>query len=722
MFNKNCTLTDIQVEEKAIGLLNQMTLKEKVSLLTGNYDPMSFPVMFGKGYNPVPIETKGNKRLGITPIKFTDGPRGVVMGNSTCFPVSMARGASFDRDLERRVGDVMGKETRAQGGNYFAGICINLLRHPAWGRAQETYGEDPYHVGQFGVALTESVQEHNVIACPKHYALNSIENARFSVNIECDERTLREVYLPHFKKNIEAGAASIMGAYNRFRGDYCCESDHLLNKILRDEWGFEGFTSSDFLFGIRNTKKAIEAGMDLEMPMPIYYYKPLLNGIESGEIAEETLDTAVMRVLKTIIVFENTPEKMKYTKSLVAHKEHIELAKEVAEKSMVLIKNEGNVLPFKQDVKRVLVVGKLAAKANTGDHGSSRIYAPYVVTQLDGFKEYFGSNAEIIYCGEDEIEKAKTEAKTCDCVIIIVGNDALDEGESIVPPTNAGVDPFGLLVTGYRNMKKPLKSLLIKGFGNWKMKKESTYKPDEGLGGDRDSLSLKSKEINMIKAIGNINPNTVVTLIGGSMIMTHEWDDVVPSIVYGWYSGMEGGNALPRVLFGDVNPSGKLPFAIPNDESHLPYFSNQDDTITYGFYHGYTKLDKDGNKPRYPFGHGLSYTTYDYSNLSINKKDNAISISVDIRNKGKKDGQEVVQVYVSVPKSAVERQKKLLKGFEKISVKSGEVKQVTVEIPFDELRYYNEKRSQWELEHTEYEFKVGPSSDEQKLQSISIKL
>ena len=206
------------------------------------------------------------------------------------------------------------------------------------------------------------------------------------------------------------------------------------------------------------------------------------------------------------------------------------------------------------------------------------------------------------------------------------------------------------------------------------------------------------------------------------MIMTHEWDDVVPSIVYGWYSGMEGGNALPRVLFGDVNPSGKLPFAIPNDESHLPYFSNQDDTITYGFYHGYTKLDKDGNKPRYPFGHGLSYTTYDFSNLSIKKKDNAVSISVNIKNKGKKDGQEVVQVYVSVPNSEVERQKKLLKGFEKITIKSGEAKKVIIEIPFDELRYYNEKRSQWELEHTEYEFKVGPSSDEQKLQCVSVKL
>jgi len=263
MFNKAniCKLNKQEIEQASKNLLEQMTLREKVWLLNANWDPISNVLKYQNPYNPIPIETNGCKRLNITPIKFSDGPRGVVMGKSTCFPVSMARGASFDRALEKKVGDVIGKEARAQGANYFGGVCINLLRHPAWGRAQETYGEDPFHLGEMGKALTESVQEHNVIACLKHYAVNNIENSRFRVNVKADERTLREVYLPHFKKSIRAGAASVMGAYNLYEGDHCCESDFLLNKVLREDWGFEGFTISDFIFGIRDALKAIKSGL-----------------------------------------------------------------------------------------------------------------------------------------------------------------------------------------------------------------------------------------------------------------------------------------------------------------------------------------------------------------------------------------------------------------------------------------------------------------------------
>jgi beta-glucosidase len=360
MFRKdNCTLSREQVEEKAQALLEQMTLKEKVWMLNGNWDPIGNFEKYQNMYNPVPIETNGCPRLGVSPIRFTDGPRGVVMGHSTCFPVSMARGASFDPDLEKRVGDVIGKEARAQGANYFGGVCINLLRHPSWGRSQETYSEDPFHLGEMGRALTEGVQEHNVIACAKHYAVNNIENSRFWVNVKADERTMREVYLPHFKKCIGAGAASVMGAYNLFNGNHCCESRTLLRDILRDDWGFEGFTISDFVAGVRDTKKAIEAGLDIEMPMPIHYQRNLLKAVEEGRVSEETIDTAVLRILRTLLVFENTPEKMAYSMDLVASKEHTELAREVAEKSMVLIKNVKGVLPFQKPVKRILVAGEL---------------------------------------------------------------------------------------------------------------------------------------------------------------------------------------------------------------------------------------------------------------------------------------------------------------------------------------------------------------------------
>ena len=272
MFGKEneCRLSREEIEQRTASLLEQLSLKEKVWLLNGNWDIVGNQIKYKNSYNPTPIKTNGNKRLGISPIAFTDGPRGIVMGNSTCFPVSMARGAAFDRDLERRVGDVIGKEARAQGANYFGGVCINLLRHPAWGRAQETYGEDPYLVGEMGAELTRGVQHHNVMACAKHYALNSIENTRFKVNVKADERTMREVYLPHFKKCIDAGAASVMGAYNRARGDQACESPYLLTEVLRDDWGFEGFAISDFIFAVRDTKKAIEAGLDVEMPQPIH--------------------------------------------------------------------------------------------------------------------------------------------------------------------------------------------------------------------------------------------------------------------------------------------------------------------------------------------------------------------------------------------------------------------------------------------------------------------
>lgn len=718
MFNKECNLSNEEIQVRAEEMLSQMTLKEKVWLLNGNWNNIENKRIYDNSYNPVPIETNGCDRLDITPIKFSDGPRGVVMGNSTCFPVSMARGASFDRDLESRIGDVIGKECRAQGANYFAGVCINLLRHPAWGRAQETYGEDPYHIGEFGKALTEAVQDHNVMACLKHYALNQIENSRFFLDVQCDERTLREVYLPHFKKAVDAGAASLMGAYNKFRGEHTSESKYLLTDILRDEWGFEGFTSSDFLFAIRDTEKAIHAGMDIEMPMPIFYQKHLLKAVEEGRVSEKVIDTSVLRIIKTLMVFENAHDKMDYTKDLVANEEHIALAREAAEKSMVLIKNE-SVLPFNKDVKKVLLLGKLAKKANTGDMGSSRIIAPYVVTQLEGFQNYFNDDVEILHYDESEIELAKEAAKTVDCVVIIAGNDCYDEGEFVVPnPEEAGCDMGELMAQGHENQGNiEIAQHMRIGFQQ-KKKAESYTGSDEGdqaMGGDRKCLSLKAKEIELIKEVGGINPNTVVTLIGGSMLMTKEWDHIVPSIIYAWYSGMEGGNVLPCVLFGDVNPSGKLPFTIPQDESHLPYFSSTDREITYDLYHGYRLLDRDGHKAAYPFGFGLSYTTYAYKGMGVVDNGESVDVTVTVRNTGHVSGEEIIQVYVGMNDSKIERHKKVLKGFDKVFIKAGESKTITIPVQKEELKYFSNSSMKWEFENGVYSFMVGPSSDETTL-------
>lgn len=721
MFNKNCKLTDAQINAKAEGYLSKMSLKDKVMFLSGNWKMLRDSIKYKRTYNPVPIESHGNKKLKITPIAFTDGPRGVVMGNSTCFPVSMARAATFDRELEREIGEAIGKETRAQGANYFAGVCVNLLMHPAGGRAQESYGEDPYLVGEMGAKLVEGVQKHNVMACVKHYAVNNMENRRFYVDVDCSERTLREVYLQHFKKCVDAGCASMMGSYNRFRGDQASESKHLLTTILRNDWGFEGFTITDFIFALRDGAKAIEAGMDMEMPIPVHFGLELKRAVEQGKLDEKVIDQAVLRVLKTQLTFENTEEPMKYDKSLVSCEAHVELAKRAAEESMVLLKNNNNVLPLSSDIKKLLVIGHLADQANTGDHGSSNVYPKYVVTALQGINKVLGDKAEIIHVNEDELDKIKTTAASCDAVIVIAGNDYNDEGEYVMPDSD--INSPALMAQGFFNNGNKLMGKIMSMAANGDSNVSYTSDDGKPVGGDKKSLALRKAEIDAIKTAGELNKNTVVALVCGSMILTNQWEDSVSSILYSWYSGMEGGSALASVLFGDVNPSGKLPFSIPEEEKHLPEIDFfKANSIFYEYDHGYRKLDRDGRKPAYPFGYGISYTQYAYGEVSAKSENNKVFIEAPVKNIGDRDGAEIVQVYVSVPNSKVERHIKELKGFSRVELQAGEEKNVVIEIPFEELKYYDEETNSWILENTEYDFLVGPSSDERVLMTVGLVL
>ena len=376
------------LEKQVEALCGEMTLNEKIYMLSGHTIGQTQVDMIktGRNYNVRSLKAGGCKRLGVPPVAFTDGPRGVVMGNSTCFPVSMLRASTFDPELEYRFGKAIADEAIAQDANYFAGVCINLVRNPRWGRTQETYGEDPFLLGEYGATLTRAVQEEGMIACPKHFALNSIEDLRFFVNAKCDDRTLHEVYLPHFKKCIDAGAQSIMGAYNKFDGDYCCASKKLITDILRDQWGFDGFVMSDFVNGVHDAESSLKAGLDMEMMFTMHYngfaIKKLL---KTGKLQQEHIDRAVRNILRVLI--RQTPQIRPRSKSVVGSVEHRLLAREIAEKGMVLLENNG-VLPLSK-AAHVLVTGPYANEANVGDQGSSRVWDKNIVTPFAGLSRVF---------------------------------------------------------------------------------------------------------------------------------------------------------------------------------------------------------------------------------------------------------------------------------------------------------------------------------------------
>jgi beta-glucosidase len=657
--------------ERARAVVAQMSLPEKVALMSGNRTIAQLvgDALVYHHYNRVPYPAGGNDRLSVPPLKFCDGPRGVVTGHATCFPVSMQRGASFDPDLEWRVGEAIGAEVRALGGNYFGGVCINLLRHPAGGRAQETYGEDSFHVGRMGAALVEGVQSQNVIACVKHFALNNQENTRFKLDVSCDERTLREVYLPHFKACVDAGAGSVMSAYNQFRGEYLSQNHYVLSDILKGEWGFSGFVISDFVFAIHDTVAAANAGLDVEMCLTRYYGKRLVEAVRKGNVAESQIDEAAERIVRTLLRFTEAPDPRDYPKTVIASPAHRALAQEVAEKSMVLLKNDHQTLPFDPaTIRSVAVVGALAQEDNIGDHASSQVHPPHVVTVLSGLRHLLGRSVRIRYTRGTRIAAARRLAATADAVIVVVGNAHRDEGEFLSPL------PF--------------------------------YQ----VGGDRASLRLKPAEVALLRAVAPVNPRTAVVLIGGSAFIMEEWKESAPAILHAFYPGMQGGTALANVLFGQVNPGGKLPFTIPTDEHHLPPFDREAAHVEYDLYHGYTKLEKEGHTPAYAYGFGLSYTTFQLSDPRFEVLGDELSAQVTVTNTGVRDGDEVVQFYVGFDRSAVDRPRKVLRGFQRVSVPMGQSRAVEMRCPIDSLRWYNPQRKQWELERMEYQAYIGTSS------------
>lgn len=693
-------LSNEQIEIRAGELLAQLTLDEKLEMMDGDLPFWAGLVeMMGGGYADHSWNAGVISRLDIPGIRFVDGPRGVVMAGATTFPVSMARGAAWDVALEERIGDVIGHELRALGGTLFGGVCINLLRHPAWGRAQETYGEDPYHVGEMGAALTRGVQRH-AMACAKHYALNSIENARFTVDVTISPRPLHEVYLPHFKRVVDEGVAAVMSAYNSVNGEWCGQNRTLLTDILKKQWGFAGFVLTDFMFGMRDAEKAALAGQDLEMPFQMHYHRHLKGLVEDGRVPLERIDDAVLRLLRQQLRLIRPGD---YDAEQVGCESHRALAREAAEKSMVLLQNTGDVLPLR-DVQKIAVIGRLADTPNTGDDGSSNTHPAHVVTPLEGIQAALKGQTEVLHDDGSDLERAQATAQAADAVVLIVGYDHKDEGEFLDPDT---MQDLASLFPPPAPEEAAIAQEFIQGVAG---------RPDDEFlsGGDRDRLTLHPDDETLIQEIAAVNPRTIVAVMGGSGVIMEAWRERVPAILMLWYPGMEGGHALADVLLGRVNPSGKLPLAIPRRAEDLPFFDKDATEIEYDLWHGYRKLERDGNIPAFPFGFGLSYTSYRYANLTLEQDQigpsEPLKVSLNVTNTGARAGEEVVELYVSAIGSAVERAPKELKAFTRIALQPNETKSVQLTVPASRLAYYDEGQADFVVEALEYELFVGAHS------------
>lgn len=637
-------------------LVTEMSLEEKVDQMHG-LQLAAIDDLFW---------VAGNERLGIPELRMVDGPRGVRAGKATAFPVGMARGATWDPELERRVGRAIGLEASAKGANVLLAPTVNILRHPAWGRAQETYGEDTFHIGVMGAAFIEGAQEH-VLAMVKHFAANSIEDTRFDVDVTVDERSLREVYLPHFHRAVvEADAASVMSAYNFVNGHHASENEHLLRTILKGEWEFDGFVTSDWVFGTRDTVAAANGGLDIEMPAAVYFGQALIDAVNAGDVPESVVDEAVARILRA-----KTEHASKLPlvlrPELVESEEHVALAREVAIASTVLLKNDGALPLDSGAVGNIVVIGELAAVANLGDTGSSAVTPSRAVTPLDGIRAR-ADGAEVTHIpGPTLTADEEALVAGADVAIVVVGLTTADEGEGLITE-----------------------------------------------GGDRDTLSLRTEQEALVQSVAALSSNTVVVLEGGSAIVVSPFADDVEGLLMTWYPGMEGGAALAEVLFGDASPGGRLPLSIPRAETDLPTFDNESFEVEYGFLHGYRYLDAEGSEPHYPFGFGLDYTTYAYGGLSLSadtlSPEETLTVSVDVTNDGDRRGSEIVQVYVHVEGSAVTRAPRDLRGFQRVTLEAGETKRVAVELRADDLAYWNVEAKRWELEAATYVVEVGSSS------------
>ena len=710
------------VEERVEDALSRMTLEEKVGMTTAQSK----------------FSSRGVPRLGIPEVWHTDGPHGIrpevlwdewdqagwTNDSCTAFPALINLAATWDKEMSLLYGRSIGEEARYRKKDILLGPGVNICRTPLNGRNFEYMGEDPYLAGQMVVPYVKGVQENGVAACVKHYAVNNQEFQRTQSNSVVDDRTLYEIYLPAFKAAVvEGNAWSIMGSYNLYNGQFNCHNKKLLVDILKGEWGFDGVVVSDW-GGCRDSEEAILNGLDIEMGTwtnglrgaasdsyrNYHMADPYLKGLREGKYSTKELDDKCRRILRLIFRTSMRPEP-NYGRFVCP--EHYQAARDISAAGVVLLKNDNNTLPLNvPEGGKILLVGENVVKKMVVGGGSSNLKTAYEVNPLEGLQNAYGDKAEIVwargYVGDTS-----------------TSYNAVDTGQDLTDNRS----PKELIAEAVEMAKDADYVIFVGGLN------KSAHQDNEST--DRLQITLPYGQEEVILALAEVAKNLVVVNISGSPVAM-PWAAEADAIVQGWYGGTESGNALADVLTGKVNPSGRLPFTVPfkyedgpiKTEAQYPGIKEEGDEFwqthySEGVYVGYRWYSSNKIKVQFPFGHGLSYTTFAYSNAKADKAemtaDQTLKVSVDVTNTGATDGAEVVQLYINDVKSTIDRPVKELKDFEKVYLKAGETKTVTFEIDAQDLSYFDADKHEWVAEPGKFKALIGSSSEDVK-STVNFKL
>jgi beta-glucosidase len=678
------------IEKRIENALSLMTIPEKVAMCHAQSK----------------FSSPGVPRLGIPEIWMTDGPHGIreevfwdewdgakwTNDSCTAFPALTCLAATFNPEMSFLYGKTIGEEARYRNKGVLLGPGVNIYRTPLNGRNFEYMGEDPYLSSRMVVPYVQAVQQNSVAACVKHFALNNQEKGRMSINVEVSDRALYEIYLPAFKAAVLEGKAwSIMGAYNQFRGQHCCHNDLLLNKILKNDWKFDGAVISDW-GGVHNTEQSVYNGLDLEMgtwtdglttkgtsPYSAYYLaNPYLQGIKSGKFTTKELDDKVRRLLR--LIFRTTMSADRPFGKFVTP-EHSEAARKIAEQGIVLLKNEKQTLPIQVGkYKRIAVIGDNATKSLVIGGGSSSLKVAYEVSPLEGFIAKYGAETILFSKGySSNLDDKKPESKVVEDSLLAAAVEVARRADAVI------------FVGGLNK--------------HWLQDSE---------GDDRQSLALPYNQDKLINALQGANKNLTVVLCSGNAVAM-PWLPQVPALLQAWYLGSEAGNAIANIISGEVNPSGKLPFSFPkkleDNAAHsfgtVSYPGNgKNQEYKEDILVGYRWFDTKKIEPLFPFGFGLSYTTFEYGKIAADKKvytvNDVVKVSFTIKNSGKTAGAEIAQIYLSQPKASVLRPVKELKAFKKVKLQAGETQTVEMNIAVKDFAFYNDKTRTWDVEPGEF--------------------